>query len=308
MRVRHGASLFQNLHRGRPGMQDVRHWPVRLFRLCLPLIKRLGRDGLGLPLALLTVAILILSFGLLAEEVVDGDLSDFDTAILMVFRTAGDAADPIGPPWLEEMGRDVTALGSFVFLGFVLAGVVGYLILIRKHGAAVLMVVAVLGGVVVSTLLKFVFDRPRPEISHAARVFTASFPSAHATMSAVTFLTVGALFTRVAAERKVKVYFMAVALFLTIMVGLSRLYMGVHYPSDVLAGWCIGSAWAILCWAGALWLQQKGEVEPPGTAPGRAVDRRTDREQPGLPLRPSQLPDGPQETGTDDASTAGSNS
>jgi undecaprenyl-diphosphatase len=124
---------------------------------------------------------------------------------------------------------------------------------------AVLVAVAVLGGVLISTILKMGFDRPRPDIQHAVRVFTASFPSGHAMLSAVTFLTLGVLVARAEADHRLKVYFVSIALFLTIVVGVSRIYLGVHYPSDVLAGWCVGSAWAILCWSAALWLEKRGK-------------------------------------------------
>ncbi len=129
------------------------------------------------------------------------------------------------------------------------------------------MAAAELGGVLISNLLKFGFDRPRPDIEHATRVFTASFPSGHATLSAVTFLTLGALLTRVNSGHAAKLYFLMSAVFLTIIVGLSRVYLGVHYPSDVLAGWCVGSAWAVLCWTTALWLQRRRAVERPGPCP-----------------------------------------
>lgn len=196
--------------------------------------------------AVFLAAAFILGFGLLAEEVLEGDTSGFDRTVIMAFRSSDNPADPIGPAWVEELGRDVTALGSFAFLGFVFVAAVGYLLLIHKRALALLMTVAVLGGTVISTLLKLGFDRPRPDIPHAARVFTASFPSGHAMLSAATFLTLGALLTRVNADRRVKAYFMVLAIFLTVIVGLSRIYLGVHYPSDVLAGWCVGSAWAVL--------------------------------------------------------------
>ena len=224
---------------------------------------RLGAREVGAIVALFIGAALILGFGMIAEEVVEGDTQRLDRAVLMALRTAGDPTDLIGPPWFEEMARDVTALGSYAFIIFIVLAAAGYLLLIRKAGLAVLVVTAVGGGIIISNLLKSLFDRPRPDIDHAARVFTASFPSGHATLSAVTFLTLGALLTRVNADRKVKFYFLAMALFLTLVVGASRVYLGVHYPSDVLAGWCIGSAWAVLCWAGALWLQRRGEVEQP---------------------------------------------
>jgi undecaprenyl-diphosphatase len=134
-----------------------------------------------------------------------------------------------------------------------------------KRAAALLVFVAVDGGLLLSTLLKMEFDRPRPDlVAHAVRVYTASFPSGHATLSAVTYLTLGALLTRVVPKRRIKVFFMGLAIFLTLVVGASRVYLGVHWPSDVLAGWCVGAAWASLCWFVALQLQRRGQVEPPG--------------------------------------------
>ena len=230
-------------------------------------LTRLGAHEIGAVVAIFVAAALLLLFGSIAEEVVEGDTLKLDRAVLMSFRTAGNPADLIGPDWFEEMVRDVTALGSYAFVIIVVTAATGYLLLMRKYGLALLLLAAEGGGMLFSSLLKELFDRPRPDIEHAARVFTASFPSGHATLSAVTFLTLGALLTRVTAERKSKLYFMTVAIVLTLMVGLSRLYLGVHYPSDILAGWCIGSAWAVLCWGGALWLQRHGDVEKPTRSP-----------------------------------------
>ena len=226
-------------------------------------VAKLGAHEIGAIAAVFMAAALLLLFGVVADEVVEGDTERLDRAILLSFRTPGNPADPLGPPWVEEMIRDVTALGSYAFIIILLVAAIGYLLLIRKYGLALLLLGAELGGMLLSNLLKAGFDRPRPDLEHAARVFTTSFPSGHATLSAVTFLTLGALLTRVNADRRVKVYFLSVAVALTILVGASRVYLGVHYPSDVLAGWCIGSAWAILCWAGALWLQRRGDVERP---------------------------------------------
>ena len=233
-------------------------------------LARLGAHEVGAIVAVFVAAALLLLFGAIAEEVVEGETHRLDRAVLMWFRTATDPAELIGPEWFEEMGRDVTALGSYAFVIIIVTVATGYLLMIRKFGLALLLLAAEAGGMLISTLLKQLFDRPRPDLEHAARVFTASFPSGHATLSAVTFLTLGALLTRVTDDRKSKLYFMGTAIVLTIMVGLSRLYLGVHYPSDILAGWCVGSAWAVLCWGGALWLQRRGEVEPPSaTAPSR---------------------------------------
>ncbi len=130
-------------------------------------------------------------------------------------------------------------------------------------GSRFLILAAVVGGVLLSNALKLVFERPRPDIvAHAARVFTPSFPSGHATLSAITYLTLGALLAGLHSLR-FKLYFLGLAILLTIAVGISRIYLGVHYPTDVLAGWCIGAAWAAFCWSIFNWLQNLGRIEPP---------------------------------------------
>jgi len=135
-------------------------------------------------------------------------------------------------------------------------------VLSRRRAAALLVLVAVAGGMLLSTLLKLGFERPRPDlVPHAVEVYTASFPSGHAMLSAVTWLTLGALLMRVEPRRRVKAFVLAMAVLTTLLVGASRIYLGVHWPTDVLAGWCIGAAWALICWLAALWLQRRGRVE-----------------------------------------------
>jgi len=127
------------------------------------------------------------------------------------------------------------------------------------------MLIAVLGGLALNNLLKFVFARPRPEVvSHAPRVFTTSFPSGHATLSAIAYLTIAALLARAYPSPVLDFYFMSLAALVTVLVGLSRIYLGVHFPTDILGGWCIGTAWAIGCWVLLAWLQQAGQIEPAG--------------------------------------------
>jgi len=208
-----------------------------------------------------------LAFGLLAGEVIEGETLPFDRRLLLALRQAGNPGVPIGPSWLPEMMRDISALGSTFVLGLILLAVTGYLLLVRKRAAAWLMMGAVLSGVISNNLLKLSFARPRPDlVTPAVRVFTASFPSGHATMSAITYLTVGALLARTHSELSVRIFFMTLAGLLTVLVGVSRVYLGVHYPTDVLAGWCIGTAWAMGCWVLTTWLQNRGKVEPPERA------------------------------------------
>ncbi len=153
-------------------------------------------------------------------------------------------------------------MGGIGVLTLLTLAVVGYLLLQRNNSAALLVLVAVVGGLVVSYLLKLQFARPRPDlVPHGSHVLTASFPSGHAMMSATTYLTLGALLARVHTGRRLKAYFLLLAALLSISVGISRVYLGVHWPSDVLAGWTLGACWAILCWMITAYLQRHGEVE-----------------------------------------------
>jgi undecaprenyl-diphosphatase len=214
----------------------------------------------------------ILVFGSVASEVMEGDTTHFDRAILLAMRNPADLSDPIGPPWVEEMARDFTALGGVAIVTFVTLAVAGYLLLIQKYRAMLLVVLAVGGGALLSTVLKDAFNRPRPDlVPHGTYVYTASFPSGHSMLSAVTYLTLGSLLARLQPRRRVKAYLMGLAMLLTFLVGVSRVYLGVHWPTDVLAGWTAGAAWAALCWLVARRLQREGKVErstrPPGEPP-----------------------------------------
>lgn len=217
----------------------------------------------GTLVALLAAATALFAFASIAEEVVEGETHGFDERLLRAFRNPEDLADPIGPPWLEIMMRDITSLGSTTVLAIVTLATVFYLVMDGKRASAALVAVAVAGGAVLSALLKSGFDRPRPDlVAHLVEVSTLSFPSGHAMGSAFTYLTLGALLARTQARRRLKIYVLTVAVLLTLIVGVSRVYLGVHWPTDVLAGWCAGSAWALICWTVALWLQRRGDIEP----------------------------------------------
>ena len=160
--------------------------------------------------------------------------------------------------------RDLTALGSNIVLLIFTSAVAVFLAVRRQTHALALVVVSTGGGFLLAQALKMVFARPRPElVPHLALVSSSSFPSGHSMSSAVVYLTLGALLSQLVEERTLKAYFLGVACFLTFIVGLSRVYLGVHYPTDVLAGWSAGLAWALLCWMAASYLQRRGKVEPP---------------------------------------------
>ena len=202
----------------------------------------------------------------LVSEMREGETLAADEAILLALRDPSDPSNPIGPPWVEVMFRDLTSLGSPSVLALVTIAAVGYLWLDRKRGTALFLVLAVPGGAALETLLKLGFARPRPElVSHLVDVNSFSFPSGHATMSTITYLTLGVLLARVQERRRMKLYLLAVATLVALLVGVSRIYLGVHWPTDVLAGWCIGAAWALACWLVATWLQRRGAIEGSGS-------------------------------------------
>lgn len=222
----------------------------------------IGSHELVVQLAMLGLLLTVWAFVAIADEVKDGETARFDEWAVRAMRQADDPSKPIGPAWLAEVGRDLTALGGVAFLSLLIGAVVGFLWLRRMFGAMTLVIVATLGSLIVSTLLKWSFDRPRPEIvPHLSMVYTSSFPSGHSMLSAAIFLTLGALLARFVTETRLKAYFLTVAGTLTLLVGVSRVYLGVHYPTDVLAGWSAGAAWALLCWLVARFLQRRGAVE-----------------------------------------------
>lgn len=185
----------------------------------------------------------------LTSEVVEGETRAFDEAILRALRQPGNLSAPIGPGWLTHVVTDITSLGGTTVLTLVTIVTVGYLVLASRRATGMFVLLSVLGGWLLSTLLKIGVARPRPDIvPHLVDVHDLSFPSGHAMLSAVTYLTLGLLLSRVQSRRATRLYVITVALTLTLLVGLSRIYLGVHYPTDVFGGWCAGATWATICW------------------------------------------------------------
>lgn len=211
-----------------------------------------------------------------ADEVGENDYQATEENILRAFRDPDDPGKLRGPAWLEEYVRDITALGSAAVLTVFTLLLLIYLLISRRYRHALLVLVAVWGGTVLSSLLKMSYGRERPSVvPHLTNISQASFPSGHAMLSSVVYLTLGALLAQAASRRREHIFFINAALVLALLVGLSRMALGVHYPSDVLAGWSAGTAWALLCWTTAWWLQQRmgppapvvADVTPPPQDP-----------------------------------------
>ncbi len=211
----------------------------------------------------LAAAVALFAFLRLGSEILEGETFALDRWLLQALRSAADPSVPAGPGWLREAMVDITALGGVSVLTVLTIVATGYLVAARKPATAAVLVAAVSGGAVASTLLKLAFARPRPDVvGHLVEVSSLSFPSGHAMNSAIVYLTLGALLARAEDDRRVRIYLIAVAVALTLVIGFTRVYLGVHWPSDVLAGWCVGAAWAVLCSLAARTLQRRHAIEP----------------------------------------------
>ena len=184
-----------------------------------------------------------------ASEVGEGETAALDRRILLALRNPANLSDPIGSRSFEEAMRDVTGLGGFTVVTLVtLVGVVAFLIHGRKRHALVLAGTVLLAEIS-SDVAKSVYARARPDlVPHGSYVYSASFPSGHSTLSAATYLTLAVLIASLEPNRGTKAMVFVLAATLVLAIGFSRLYLGVHWPSDVLAGWSLGGAWALGAW------------------------------------------------------------
>jgi undecaprenyl-diphosphatase len=198
----------------------------------------------------------------LADEVMEGGTRKLDRTLLLALRRPGDLR-PVGPPALLNAARDMTALGGPSVLTLLTVAVSLFLALDGKKHMALFVCGSIGSGLLVSNLLKNSFDRPRPDIvPHEVYAASYSFPSGHSMLSALTYLTLGAILARAHQRKLLKAYFLLTAVFLTVLIGVTRVYLGVHWPTDVLAGWTAGAVWALLCWLLARWLQRRRTLEP----------------------------------------------
>ena len=210
----------------------------------------------------LGACVLLFVFVMLAGEVTEGDTQAFDTKILRALRDPADLSKPIGPAWLEDSLLDLTAIGGSTVLGLVIFAVVGFLVLQTRYRTALVVAITSLSGELLNAAMKHVFNRPRPSIvPHLRAVFSTSFPSGHAMESAIVYLTLGAILMRASETRLTKMYILGIAVLLTTLVGISRVYLGVHYPTDVIGGWIVGFIWASVCWLAAQRFEETAHIQ-----------------------------------------------
>lgn len=210
------------------------------------------------------MALVLLAIMKLASEIAEGETTAFDVAVLRALR---DVARP-GTALTSTM-LGITHLGDTVTLTALVLVVAGFLLTARRHGMALFLILAASVGTLLVQLLKHLIDRPRPEVvAHWTSFASASFPSGHAANSAIIYLTLAVLIARSVTSRALRIYVVAVAMLLSFLIGLSRLYLGVHWPTDVLSGWILGAGWALFCSSVAWWLQARRTLAPPSFTSG----------------------------------------
>lgn len=199
--------------------------------------------------ALGAVALLLLGLIGFGREVMEGDAAELDRAIMLAMRVPGHPEQPLGPHWLPSAVRDVTALGSSTVLTMVVLVTAAFLALKGRFRSTMLVLGATALGALVITLVKALIGRSRPDlVGRLMDEASSSFPSGHAANSAIVYLTLATLLFPVVRGWRMRGFVLGVAMLLVGAIGVSRVYLGVHWPSDVLAGWAFGAGWALLWW------------------------------------------------------------
>ena len=234
-----------------------------LNRATLARLVRFARAEVAALAALLVVTLGIMTFVEVADDMTEADGMAFDQAVLHWMQPA--AGDPRGPWWLKEAAADLTSLGGISVLGLFALIAFAFLLIQRKHLSALLLVVGLAGGVALSEGLKALFERARPPAAfQAVETLNASFPSGHALLSTVFYLTLGVMLTRAFPKRRLKAFVLGAAIVIALLIGLTRVYLGAHWASDVMAGWCAGAAWAMALWLVAYAVQRRQATQVDG--------------------------------------------
>lgn len=197
-------------------------------------------------------------FTVVAAAVQAGWMDGFDRWVLSSLRAEAIEQVQGGSHWMVETMRDITSLASVALIILVAVLTLAYLLLRRAWQTSIIMIILLAATQTTVTVLKQCFARPRPDlITHGDHVFTLSFPSGHASMAAAVYLTLGWVGMRLHDQRRMVVFFWLTSVLFLGLVGFSRIYLGVHWTSDVLAGWSVGVFWACLCSLLNQWLDQR---------------------------------------------------
>lgn len=222
---------------------------LKNFKLSSGKLNQKALKEVWFVIILFLIVISILFFIFLTFLIRSGILQKYDYSILLLFRKQGEISSPIGPVWVTEMLRDITSLGSETVLTILVVIIAIFLILRKEYRTLYLILLVASGGFLVDLLLKYSFARERPDIVlHLTYVSSKSFPSGHSMMSAAIYLSLATIIARTQKNLTIRIYLITIAAILAFLIGISRVYLGVHYPSDVLAGWIAGSTWAAVCW------------------------------------------------------------
>ncbi|MDP2764828.1 MAG: phosphatase PAP2 family protein [Brevundimonas sp.] len=224
---------------------------------------RIARTEIAAVTALFVIALGVMTFIEVAEDVTEADGQAFDQAVLTWMQPV--AGEPRGPWWLKEAAADLTSLGGISVLGLFALIAIAFLLIQRKRLSALLLVLGLAGGVVLSEGLKALFERQRPPAAfQAVETLNASFPSGHALLAAVFYLSLGVMLTRAFPRAHLKAFVLGAALLIALLIGVTRVYLGAHWASDVLAGWCAGAAWAMALWLVAYAVDRRQAVSAAG--------------------------------------------
>lgn len=216
---------------------------VTFFRRAL----RIARTEIAAVSALFIIALGVMTFVELADDMTEADGQAFDQSVLAWVQPM--AGEPRGPWWMTEAAADLTSLGGISVLALFATIAIGFLLIHRKRLSALLLVVGLAGGVALSEGLKAIFERERPPAAfQAVETINASFPSGHALLATVFYLSLGVMLTRAFSRRHVKAFVLGAAIVIALLIGTTRVYLGAHWASDVLAGWSVGAAWAMALW------------------------------------------------------------
>lgn len=204
--------------------------------------------------AVVALGAAVWGFLFLTDAVGEGATAAFDRALILMLRQSVDPNLLRGPAWLHETARDITALGGFTVLALVTIAAFAVMIVYRRRRQAIVFGVTAVAAQLLAEVIKHIVGRPRPVfVAHYDLIASASFPSGHAMMAPAIYFTLAAIVAAGELRPAARVLLMMGSAALVTAIGVSRVYLGVHWPTDVIAGWTLGSAVALIAWIALRW-------------------------------------------------------